>query len=286
MTPPRKVNEMKVYRQFFAAVAGFGILSTGCLRAADKMDAEPIDALPSDALIDPNTHTGTNGLEPPFFHVSKANLWASMSNQLVVNNAFNSIFETTICSTSSGAMSFHYAFRCAAPAGMAVTCGTINSVGEGIVDVDWAGGGLDNDDKRHVMACVAAHLNPHLEGAPPTVPILLSGEPIKDNYPGLGDYTFPEAIWTTTLSSAGAIEVHAWPTVELTEYCGDYVSASTWLQYRVCGTSEQCGAYIHQTGCTAAPNKEGTYTCNSFPAIESWLLEEDVFDLYGPCTIQ
>lgn len=270
----------------FVTVAGLGLFTAGCLGAADDTDAQVVDALPSDMLIDPNTHTGTNGLSTTTFHAYKGNLLTSMTQQLIVSGSLNSSINTSMCGGSAQAKMFGYAMACALPTGSSLLCNGDLYNGDPMLSTtsDWLNPtGLGLSAKNDVMACVATHVNAYNL----TVPILLSGENIKKDNNGFGDFTFPEAIWTAS-TAAGSVIINVWPSAELSRFCGDIEYAADSIKFRICGINPsacQLNTKTDYTECTAAPGVVGTYTCNGQPAIQSWLSTAGRDALHAACQI-
>jgi hypothetical protein len=248
--------------------------------------------LTSDVLDDPNTHTGINNLDHNFFRDTRFTLRDVLKKRLIVNNSLNSEIATAMCgpNNTAGRETFKYAMACGLPAGSSVSCGAYSTpVGHSPIVKNtgpWVNNALGLASSpsvlEEVLACVAAHVNAFDD----EVSLVLSGENVNPDFGGFGDNAYPEAMWTATAWTSGAVTINVWPSPELEAFCANGFVLENIITARICGIEPpSCFlSYGEDVGdCVADEDTIGTYTCNNKIAIQTWLTEEDMNDIYAGC---
>ena len=261
---------------------GLGLFSVGCIGVAEDRGADAISALDKETL-DVGPGGGTNGLSPDTFHADKGALMAAMGLRLT--NLDNYTVSAAVANTGiflNGDATFAYAVGCALETTGVVQRNSLEFYGYHIMTTgtDWWEDGLDLPAKKDILKCIVTRLNPY--GV--TVDIMLKGQNVEPDYGNYNDFTFPEAKWTVTLASTGAVEFRVWPSASLNKAClTDIVGA---LESRVCGTTdgEACKLIVETDPSLCIDlNNDGAYTCRGEDAVETFLRVDDVDLLYPRC---
>ncbi|MDI3284281.1 hypothetical protein [Polyangium sp. 15x6] len=276
---------MSLVRGARALALGAFLFSIGCGEAAPgafELAESPAFELQGGG---PAGSGGINGASPLAYHANVMELLAALavpaadpSDPSAVNPAIEA---TGLLDTSGGRQVFRYATRCALPAGTNLASGNKTYEGEGILRTTstWLTTGLATSAQEDVLTCIVAHLNPL--GFP--VPIFLSGPSVAgtENAGDLG-FTVTEALWQVRIPGPGQAPVyHAWPRVDLLSTCGLCTQLS-WIT-RLCGTLlNTCGVSIRYDMASACTGKDGRFTCNGKPAIQTTLEAAALCDLHLP----
>ncbi|AKT42044.1 hypothetical protein [Chondromyces crocatus] len=240
-----------------------------------------------------NGNGGNNGLRTAYFHANKSSLLSATGSRLPGPNHAPSVGVQALVSTEGGDKTLQYAVRCSVLDGQVVSYvdgvyGPKAYEGEGLLagTSQWTTQGLSASQQEALFACMLAHLNP----AGMVVPIALTGEmvaPAEDEEFDLSDYSFHEALWTATVSTAGGLIFKVWPIGDLRSSCSQVYLEGT-LKNRTCGAVSQhasCGLEVRldvEDDCTVS---DGEYTCLGKPALVTRLIPE-YFEQLHPLCIQ
>lgn len=278
---------MSVLRCLGAAALAASFCLVGCV------DAEPVEELDEVGVaFSPeggNSSGGTNGCSSVAFDALQDDLANVTYVSLVKSGTMevNGTIDSTLLQEADGPSLFSYAVKCGLtrePGQNAVTwydqgtMKTFEGMGHLSTTAGWLTGGLGDDARGDLFACVIAHLNPYgLE-----VPIVLSGPNVSDDGLDHSDFDIEEALWLVEIDPTGARVYTAWPTPQFERLCA--IDAGDALEQRVCGQNPMaCNLQIgNSTDCVYDPVTEGYY-CKGKPALMTRLKATGMSALHPGC---
>lgn len=171
-----------------------------------------------------------------------------------------------------------YAVACTVPRGMDIYADgeTLKGLGHLTNGADWLDGPLSHTAINELMACMAIHVNAF--GA--EIPILLSGAAIRNDPIGHPEFSVSEARWVASVNSDDVPTYTVYPSKYVAQECADVLSA---FKDRVCGQWSSGCNFVEGDPQQCTDDAEGNWTCDTTPAIESWLIPEYLDSMYPGC---
>lgn len=271
-------------RSLFGAVSVvlLGASLFGCTETdtSDLLDAS--EAPPLEGQTGPGPSSGgSNGLkyqvvqewQPYLIKAAFRPLLEAGTNHTAVDSeAF------VLAQSDAGRSLFHYAVACGVPAGMVISSNGYDFEGKGhmMLSKKWIDEGLTVPEANELLGCVAAHMNKR-KG----VPIVLSGPNVIDDGIDHSEFWVEEARWGAKIVSPSHAIFLAWlmPNFQ-PPACTLYPSPAEALEERFCGTNpQQCDLVVGDPQ-DCKPAKEGGWTCEGNPVVETRLTEEDLPEMY------
>jgi hypothetical protein len=280
---------MNLSNLILAVISGLGLLSSGCIGAADSIEAEEIHVRSIETLSTVGGQ-GSNGLKASDFQANKTHLWDATAYPLFSVGVVNpNIANSSLLATDGGKDTFEYSIKCSFTDNDDFTHDSRTYTGEGLLDTtnDWSSS-LAATVKLDLFSCMIALIN--AEGT--NVDVYLTGENVlaQDEQ---GDFIYPDAIWQAYLDGTGALKFRVWPLEPIKKECGELTSY--WVLHRVCDDPwGDCGVEIMDdlNDCSQVDgnantvidsDEAGIWTCNGLPAIQTWLEEDGIEAIYPRC---